>query len=46
MMIVFQPKKIILSQKNKKSCVIGEIKTKFFATTANLYKYQLTIASC
>ena len=33
-------------QRTKKSCVIGEIKTKFFATTINWYKYQFTVASC
>ena len=33
MMIVFQPKKTILPQRTKKSCVIEEVKAKFFATT-------------
>ena len=43
----------ILAKKNyfttkepKKSCVIGEVKAKFFAITINWYKYQLTTASC
>ena len=30
----------------KKSCVIGEVKTKFFATTVNWYKWELAVASC
>ena len=50
MMIVFQPhtkkKKKNYHKRTKKSCVIGEDKTKFFATTVNWYKYQLTVASC
>ena len=46
MVIVFQQKKIFYDQKTKKSCVIGEAKTKFFATTVNWYKYQLTVVSC
>ena len=31
--------------KTKKSCVIGEAKTKFFATIINWYLYQLTVAN-
>ena len=46
MMIVFQQKKKNYYQKAKKSCVIGEVKANFFATTVNQYKYQLTVASC
>ena len=46
MVIVFQQKKIFYDQRTKKSCVIGEAKTKFFATTVNWYKYQLTVVSC
>ena len=46
-MIVFQQRKnYFTTKKTKKSCVIGEIKTKFFTTTVNWYKYQLTVASC
>ena len=45
MLIVFQQKK---KKKDyfisKKPFVIGEGKAKFFATTINQYKYQLTIA--
>ena len=44
MLIVFQQQKKY-KIKNK-SCVIGEVKTKVFATTVNWYKYQLTVASC
>ena len=39
-------KKLLCHQRTKKSCVIGEVKAKFFATTVNQYKYQLTVASC
>ena len=46
MLIVFQPKKTILSPMNQKTCVIGETKAKLFATTLNQYKYQLTVTSC
>ena len=48
MVIVFQQKKkkLFYHQRTKKSCVIGEVKAKFFATTINWYKYQLTVASC
>ena len=50
MTILFYPKKKkkkrFYHQKTKKSCVIGETKAKFFATTENWYKYQLTMASC
>ena len=51
MVIVFQQKKkkkLFYHQRTKKSCVIEETKTKtkFFATTVNWYKYQLTIKSC
>ena len=47
MVIVFQPKKEkpFYYQRTKKSCVIGKVKTKFFATIVNWYKYQLTVAS-
>ena len=47
MMIVFQQKKKkFYYQKAKKSCVIGEVKIKFFITTVNWYKYQFTVTSC
>ena len=36
---------LVYHQTTKKLCVIGKVKTKFFATTANWYKYQLTVAS-
>ena len=39
-------KKLFYHKRIKNSCVIGETKTKFFATTINWYKYQLTAASC
>ena len=39
-------KNLFYHQRTKKSGVIGEIKTKFFATTINWYKYQFTVASC
>ena len=39
----FSKKKTILPPENKKSCVIEEVKTKFFATTVNWYKTQLTV---
>ena len=39
-------KKLFYHQRTKKSYVIGEAKTKFFATTVNWYKYQLIVASC
>ena len=40
-------KKTILPPKNKKkSCVIGEVKAKFFATIVNWYKCQLSVVSC
>ena len=46
MVIVFQQpkkkKKLFYHQRTKKSCVIGEGKAKFFSTTLNWYKYQLT----
>ena len=45
-MIVFQQQKKKNHQRTKKLCVIGETEVKFFATTINWYKYQLTIASC
>ena len=47
MMIVFQQKKrkLFYHQRTKKSCVIGQAKTKFFATIVNWYKYQLTVAN-
>ena len=45
-MIVFQQKNYFTTKEQKKSCVIGETKTKFFATTVNQYKYQLTLANC
>ena len=32
-------KKTILSPMNQKTCVMGETKAKFFATTLNWYKY-------
>ena len=31
------------TKKNKKSFVIGETKTKFFATTLNWYKYNILL---
>ena len=46
MVIIFQQKKLFYHQRTKNSCVIRETKTKFFATTVNWYKYQLTVASC
>ena len=49
MVIVFQPKKkkkLFFHQRTKKSYVIRKVKVKFFATTVNWYKYQLTITSC
>ena len=52
MVIVFQPpqkkkkKKKFYHERTKKSCVIGEAKTNFFATTVNMYKYQLAVTSC
>ena len=48
MMIVFQQqkKKTILPPKNQKIMCIGEAKAKFFATTVNWYKYQLTVVNC
>ena len=39
-------KNYFITKEPKKQCVIGEIKTKFFATTVNWYKFQLTVASC
>ena len=42
----FSKKKVFYHQKIKKLCVIGETKAKFFTITVNLYKYQLTVASC
>ena len=48
MVIVFQQpkkKKLFYYERTKKSCVIGEVKSKLFATTVNWYKYQLTVAS-
>ena len=35
----------IYHQRTKKSCVIGEVKVKFFAIIVNWYKYQLAVAS-
>ena len=35
MVIVFKKKKLFYHQRIKKSCVIGEAKAKFFATTVN-----------
>ena len=46
MVIVFQQKKTILPPKNQKIMCYWEDKTKFFAFTANWYKYQLIVASC
>ena len=47
MVIVFYPKKKKKKYfTTKKSCVIGEVKAKFFAITVNWYKYQLTVTSC
>ena len=49
MLIVFykqKKKKLFYHQKTQKPCVIGEAKFKFFATTVNWYKYQLTVVSC
>ena len=37
-------KKLFYHQRTKKSCIIGEAKAKFYATTVNQYKYQLTVA--
>ena len=49
-MIIFEQKKkkknYFTNKEQKKSCVIGEAKIKFFVTTLNWYKYQLTTASC
>ena len=48
MIIVFQQKrkkKKLFYHKKKKPCVIGEVKTKFFTTIVNQYKYQLTVVS-
>ena len=45
-MILFQQKNNFTTKKPKKPCVIGEVKTNFFATTVNWYKYQFVIASC
>ena len=48
MVLLFQQKKKkkqFYHQRTKKSCVIGEAKTKFFATIVNWYKYQLTVTS-
>ena len=44
MLIVFQQKKKKNYFISKKPSVIGEGKAKFFATTINQYKYQLTVA--
>ena len=38
-------KKLFYYQRTKKSCVIGEVKAKFFAITVNWYKNQLTLVS-
>ena len=48
MIIVFQQKKkkLFYYQRTKKSYVIGEAKAKFFTTTVNWCKYQLTVANC
>ena len=35
MVIVFKKKNLFYHQRIKKSCVIGEAKAKFFATTVN-----------
>ena len=44
MAIVFQKKKkkkdYFTIKEQKKSCVIGEVKAKFFVTTVNWYKYH------
>ena len=40
MMIVFQQKNYFTTKEQKKSCVIGEVETKFFAITVNWYKYS------
>ena len=37
-------KKLFYYQRTKKLCVIGEVKTKFFAIKVNWYKYHLTVA--
>ena len=42
---ILAKKKQFYHQRTKKSCVIGEAKTKFFTTTVNQYKYQLTVPS-
>ena len=49
--IVFQQqkkkkKKLFYHQITKKSYVIEEAKAKFFTTTVNWYKYQLTVVCC
>ena len=38
--ILAKKKKIFYHQRSRKSCVIREAKTKFFAITVNWYKYQ------
>ena len=38
-------KNLFYHQRIKKSCIIGEVKTKFFAITVNWYKYQLNVVS-
>ena len=43
MVILFQPKKNYFTTKEQKNHVLLENKSKFFATTVNWYKYQLTI---
>ena len=44
--ILAKKKKLFYHQRTKKSYVIGEAKAKFFVTTVNWYKYQLTVTSC
>ena len=46
MVIEFYQKKAILPTKNQKIMCYWEGKTKFFASTANWYKYQLIVTSC
>ena len=42
---ILAKKKLFYHQRIRKSCIIGKVKTKFFATTINQYKNQLTVAS-
>ena len=46
MVIVFQKKNYLTTEEQKNTCVIGKVKAKFFTTTVNWYKYQLTVISC